>query len=258
MQSDGGTSASLTVPILPSAPSGLFDDAHFAPTHSLQPWQIALIAIGVVLILVLLPWFILRRLRRPRPRPRNVDLIGHPTSSMQSQRNRRGGGSAEPQRQYSRETGSSSRWRPVQTLVDFLSFGSGQDNNDYSWRRSYISGATSLSDPPPAYNLHTTTTNINSDNENRRVSAAPTYRSREESRRQQLMDHRQTQTRSPAPAPATNLPMLRLVLPESGDEWASEFDRELKTPYSLGRFDPDTPTGEYFDSPPIGGRSEKR
>ena len=52
--------------------------------------------------------------------------------------------------------------------------------------------------------------------------------------------------------------MLRLVLLEGDDEWASEFDRELKTPYSLGRFDPDTPTREYFDSPPTGGRSEKR
>lgn len=240
--------------MLPSVSSGLFDDSHFAPTHSLQPWQIALIAVGAVLILVFLPWFILRRLRRPRPRPRNVDLLGHPTSSMQSQWNRRGGGSAEQQQQDSREN-DPARWRPVQTLVDFLSFGSGQDNNDYYWRRSYISGATSLSDPPPAYNLHTTTTNINDHNDrNRRASAAPTYRSREESRRH----HRQTRSPAPALAPATNLPMLRLVLPEGDDGWASEFDRELKSPYSLGRFDPDTPTGEYFDSPSAGGRFEKR
>jgi len=55
-----------------------------------------------------------------------------------------------------------------------------------------------------------------------------------------LVDHRRTQ------APVTSLPALRLVLPEGDDGWASEFDRELKTPYSLGRFDPDTPAGTHL------------
>ena len=248
MRFEGGTSASLTLSVLSSASSGPFDDSHlsqFTPTRSLQPWQIALIAVGAVLLFVLLPCFLLHRIRRARPRPRNVDLLGHPTY-LQSQRSRRGG-SAE---RYSDE--NSTRWRPVQTLVDFLSFGSAQER-DY-WSRSYISGTTSLSDPPPAYNLDpTTTTTATTNNNNRRASAAPTYRSRPGSRQlMDLVDHRRTQ------APATSLPALRLVLPEGDDGWASEFDRELKTPYSLGRFDPDTPAATYVNSPSIGGRFEKR
>lgn len=239
VQFEGGTSASLTFSILPSASSGLFDDSQFTPTHSLRPWQIALIAVGALLIFVLLPCFILRRIRRPRPRPRNVDLLGGPTF-LQSQRSRRRG----PAEQYSRE--SSSRWQPVETLVDFLSFGSAQDS-DY-WGRSYLSGTSSLSDQLPAYNLHPTTTTTN-----RRVSTASTYCPRPGSRQLvDLVDHRQTQ------APATSLPALRLVLPEDDDDWASEFDRELKTPYSLGHFDPDTPAETYFNSPSTGSRSEKR
>jgi len=248
VQFEGGTSTSLTFSVLSSASSGPFDNSHlsqFTPTRSLQPWQIALIAVGAVLLFVLLPCFLLRRIRRARPRPRNVDLLGHPTY-LRSQRSRR----RDPAERYSDE--NSARWRPVQTLVDFLSFGSAQER-DY-WSRSYISGATSLSDPPPAYNLDpTTTTTTTTTNINRQASAAPTYRSRPGSRQlMDLVDHRRTQ------APATSLPALRLVLPEGDDGWASEFDRELKTPYSLGRFDPDTLAGTSFDSHSTGGRFEKR
>jgi len=146
--------------------------------------------------------------------------LGHPTY-LQSQRSRRG------------------------------SFGSAQDK-DY-WSRSYISGATSRSDPPPAYNLDPTTINNNNNNNNRRASAAPTYCSRPGSWLLMDLVDRRTQ------APATSLPALRIVLPEGDDGWASEFDRELKTPYSLGRLiDPDTPAGTYVNSPSTGCRFEKR
>jgi len=229
-QSERDTSTSLSPSIPSSTPSVLFNGPQYSPPHSLLGWQIGLIAACAAVIFIVFPWVILLQLRRTRFRPRhgNIDLL----ASERRGRSRGGAGG------HSHET--SAGWAPPRTLVDFLSFGSAQDG--VSGTRSYFSGTTSLSDPPPAYNAHPA---------NRRVSAAPSYRSHH-SGSLRAADHRHTR------GPTTRLPMLGLVLPEGDEGWSSEFDRELKSLYTPDGIDPETPATPYISSPLTGGTTEKR
>lgn len=208
-QSERDTPTYFPASISLSTSSSLFDDdSQYSESHFLLAWKIGIIVPFAVVIFILFPWFIIRQLRRPRfrPSPGNVDLLAH--SRDLARRGRRRSGRRSHER--------SPRRGPARTLVDFLSSGSVHDN---AHGTSYLSGTTSLPDPPPAYNLHPT---------NQRVSAAPTYRSRSESLQQA---HPQTRV------PATRLPTLGLVL---GDE-GPEFDREQKSPDTLDRVDPEIP-----------------
>lgn len=218
-QSERGTPTSLPTSI--SLPTSLVPQyPQLAPS---RPLVIGLIVACAVILLILLPCFTLHQLRRTRFRPRhgNVDLLAHSRDSA----HRRRGGSGRVSHE------SSSRRGPARTLVDFLSFGSIQDSTGGT--RSYFSGTTSLSDPPPAYNLHP------------RASAVPSYRSRSESLRP--TGRRQTRV------PITRLPTLRLVVPEGDEGWPSESDQEQKSEH----VDPETPA-TYTSSPSTGGRTEKR